>query len=180
MLLCRQGKMILTTLLVANWLNKRKGDLLTQGNVKLRDSFRFSFIQEHQWCHQACKLPSSLLLHLWHLFLTGHWPLSERSDFSSALLISSVTGDCELNWQKTANRRKSIHILFDISILTWHGSFIERSENPKETVRLESLYAFLTNNKSLRSVKTKEKGVWAGEVNCGKAARKYMAETNGR
>ena len=180
MLLCKIGKND-TTLLVANWLNKRKGDLLTQGNVKLRDSFRFSFIQEHQWCYQACKLPSSLLLHVWHLFLTGHWPLSERRDFSSTLL-SSVTGDCELNWQKTANRRKSIHILFHISILTWHGSFIERSENPKETVRLESLYAFWQTINCWEVLRPRKKGfeLCKGEVNCGKVGRKYMAETNGR
>ena len=51
-------------------------------------------------------ITSALFLHLWHLFLTGHWPLSERRGISSTRL-SSATGDCELSRQKTDSRKKS-------------------------------------------------------------------------
>ena len=105
--------------------------------------------------------PLPLILHLWHVFLTGHWLLSERRDFAS-ILLSDWGMWIELTID---SRRKSRYMLVDINILTWPGSFIERSENPKET-GLRAYTPFWQTIHSEDAEGTTLQGMWVTSRRC--------------
>lgn len=85
--LCQMAETALSTPLLANWPNKRKGELSTQGNGKPRDSFRLGCIQGHlSVIRPALPPPSSP-----SLTFVSHWALA------SSTRLGSVTGVCEWN-----------------------------------------------------------------------------------
>lgn len=74
--------------------------------------------------------------------------------------------------KRKVNRKKSIQILFDVSILKFlhTEAFIEKKGRPKEVARPQGLYTILTRGNQLwRSDKTREREFgFLGVVNYGK------------